>query len=139
MTLQRLRYLPSFSVGIDEIDEDHQRLIDLSNRIADSIEAGDYPTCDVLFQAFMDECRGHFDREEVHLYATGFPEARSHAAQHQELLDRADAAQIYCREKILNAQAGDCYARLIDFLVADILRADIRFKSFLEEQRGIRG
>ena len=139
MSLNRLRYMPSFAVGIEEIDRDHQELIELSNKIADSIEAGDFPTCDQLFATFMAQCEAHFTREEVHLFASGYPEAAHHAEQHQELLDRADAARIYCREKILNAQAGECYAKLIDFLVADVLKADIRFKSFLEEKRGIRG
>ena len=132
MALQRLTFLPAFSMGIAEIDADHRRLIDLSNEIADAIDSGDFVSCHALFADFMEECQGHFRREEVHLAASGYPEAAEHALQHKELLRRAVETREYCGRQILNAQAGDCYAKLIDFLVADILKADVRFKSYID-------
>jgi len=132
MALKRLSFLSSFALGIAEIDDDHRRLIDLSNDIADAIDGGDFASCDSLFATFMAECRAHFVREELHLKASGYPEAAAHAFEHQELLRRAVETREYCRQQVLHAQAGDCYAKLVDFLVADILKADIRFKSYID-------
>lgn len=132
MELKRLTFLPSFALGIAEIDDDHRRLIELSNAIADAIERGDFVCCDSLFAEFMEQCRAHFGREERHLYASGYPEAAVHAVEHQELMRRATETREYCRNQVLHAEAGGCYAKLIEFLIADILKADIRFKSFIE-------
>jgi len=138
MALKRLTFLASFAVGIAEIDNDHRRLIDLSNLIADAIEGGDFVSCDSHFADFMAQCHAHFEREERHLFASRYPEAAAHAVEHQELLRRATETREYCRQQVLHSEAGGCYAKLIEFLVADILKADIRFKSFIEAS-GYRG
>ncbi|WP_173979784.1 bacteriohemerythrin [Magnetospirillum sp. UT-4] len=130
--LKRLAFLPSFALGIDDIDSDHRMLIELSNRIADAIDRSDYADCEALFDTFIANCAAHFEREEVHLRASRYPQAELHARQHAELLERARGTRSYCSERLLYDQAGECYGKLIDFLVADILRADVYFKSHIE-------
>lgn len=135
MALKRLAFLPSFAMGLADVDEDHRALIAIGNDIAAAIEGRDFAACTALFGRFIATCRDHFVREERHLFASGFPGAAAHAAKHVELLTRAETTHAHCRNQALNRQAGDCYTKLIEFLIEDILRADMAFKSYVEHVR----
>lgn len=75
------------SVGIDSIDGQHRRMIELINRINDAL--GDGEPVESAWNA-MDELLGftaaHFAHEEEVMAQQGYPDMPRHAEEHRKLL-----------------------------------------------------
>jgi hemerythrin-like metal-binding protein len=129
-----LEWRDSFSVGIPAIDDDHRRMIANLNAIGVALSQGDFGTCETLFSQFIDVAADHFNREEKYLFASGYPGAADHADHHKSLLVIAGQVRDRCRRLIELSETTECFNGLLSFLVDDILRADIVFKSYLDEK-----
>lgn len=129
----RLEWRQGFSVGISRIDDQHRGMIDALNEIGLAMEDGDTEGCDRLFGKFLDLSRDHFESEEKVLFASGYPKAQEHADYHRQLLAMAEKAREQCRQLMAANQMDECFNSLLEFLIGDLLEADIQFKSFLEE------
>jgi hemerythrin-like metal-binding protein len=119
------------SVGVDEIDDDHRKLVSLFNMLNHSIAEGDAPD---YLQAVLEELISctvwHFSHEERLMLKYGYEDIAEHKAEHQELIKSARELQ----QKIL--QAGKLVANEdIDFLerwlTGHILTADMRLGAYL--------
>jgi hemerythrin len=75
------------SVGIDEIDAQHQVLVDLVNEMHEAIHArhGSEAVQDVLGK-LADYTKIHFAVEESLMRILGYPGYEEHKAQHEELI-----------------------------------------------------
>lgn len=71
-----------YSVGNDELDDQHRTLFDLGNRIiaAPLAEAPDY--CLHMFSYI----RKHFTAEEAHMASIGYPDIADHRVLHDRLI-----------------------------------------------------
>ena len=78
-------------------------------------------------------CRSHFAREEALMQRWGYPEAGQHAGYHNRLLERAEAVRKACAEAPSLESFEACCDELMTFLVDDVVRGDMKMKSFLEE------
>jgi len=121
------------SVGNDEIDEDHRKLVNLFNMLNHSVTEGE--TQDYL-AAVLEELINctvwHFSHEERLMLKYGYKGLEEHKAEHQELIKSAKELQ----QKIL--QAGKLVADeeleyLERWLTAHILTDDMRLGSYLAQ------
>lgn len=133
MKAARLEWRNGFSVGIPVIDDQHRGMIDVLNDVGEAMARNDHAGCDRLFSRFLELSKAHFASEERVLFASGFPQAEEHARRHHDLLDMAMDAQARCRKLLQNSQLTECFNALLEFMVGDLLDADILFKSYLEE------
>lgn len=97
----------AMSVNDPALDKDHKRLIQMINDLDQ--EAPDFLE---LFNAVLDYADGHFDREEAHLEAIGFPGLEGHRTQHDSFADRV--AELLRDYRDRPFQPGD--SALKDFL-----------------------
>ena len=78
----------SLSVDVDEIDEDHRKLVDLFNMLGHSVTEGD--TTDYI-EAVLEELISftvwHFRHEERLMLKYNYEDLKNHKAEHQELID----------------------------------------------------
>jgi hemerythrin-like metal-binding protein len=82
-----LNWEASFSVGIPEIDADHQRFIGLVNALnAAIITRRPIDEIKVCLRAVQADAVAHFAHEEVLFKRRGYPEAAEHAQRHAEIL-----------------------------------------------------
>jgi hemerythrin len=102
-----IRWTEAMSVDNPALDKDHQRLIRMINDL--NQEAPAFPE---LFNAVLEYVDGHFDREEAHLEAIGFPGLDAHRAQHDSFADQVAAMLRQYRDRPF--QPGD--TALKDFL-----------------------
>ncbi len=121
------------SVGNDEIDDDHRRLIELFNMLNHSVTAGDGQE---YLAAVLDElinCTAwHFSHEERLMLKYGYKGFAEHKAEHQDLVKTARELQ----QKILKAGklvATDDLEFLEHWLTEHILSADMKLGSYLAE------
>ena len=121
------------SVGNDEIDEDHHRLIDLFNILNHSVTQGDDPDyLAAVLEELINLTVWHFSHEERLMVKHGYQGLAEHKAEHQELINSVKALQ----SKILAAGklvVDDDLEFLERWLTEHILSTDMKLGSFLAE------
>ena len=86
-TIDLLRWGNYFSVGVNEIDREHRGLIQLLNRLDTDVRAGaDREVLSTTLRHVVAEAEAHFQNEEGLMAARGYPELKSHKAEHDLLL-----------------------------------------------------
>lgn len=92
--MKELVWNSMLSVQVDEIDEDHRRLVGLFNILGHCVEDGD--AADYI-EAVMEELVSctvwHFRHEERLMLKYGYEGFAEHKAEHQELIESARALQ----------------------------------------------
>ena len=86
-----IEWSKDLSVGVDEIDEDHLKLIAIVNRFHEAYVSGaDKSAMLATLTEIADYSGWHFDHEENVMRRFGFPHLERHAGQHSDLLNRMD-------------------------------------------------
>lgn len=121
------------TIGIEEIDEDHNKLINLFNILNHSITEGaatDY------VEAVLDELINctvwHFSHEERLMLKYGYDGYEEHRTEHQDLIDSAREL----KKKFIQMRKLDEKEDLVfleRWLTEHILVADTRLASYLIE------
>jgi len=126
------------SIGVDFIDNDHKKLLNIMVDTKSAIEAGDNNKCVKLLSSLLQEARDHFSREEKYLLEVNYPGLEEHKIYHQELLIKADTTKRICEGIETDHDLKECFDGMANFLIDDILRGDIMFKSYLEYEGHIK-
>jgi hemerythrin len=121
------------SVAVDEIDEDHRKLVNIFNILNHSVAEGD--NSDYL-AAVLEELINctvwHFSHEERLMLKYGYEGIEEHKAEHQELINSAKKLQL----EILQADkrvSDEDIEFLERWLTEHILTADMRLGSYLSQ------
>lgn len=121
------------SVGVDEIDEDHRKLIDIFNILNHSVIEGESPEYLVATLEELINCTvWHFSHEERLMLKYRYPELAEHKAEHRELIQSAKELQ----QKVLQSDklVADKHIEFLEhWLTEHILTTDGRLGSFLSE------
>lgn len=121
------------SVEIDEIDEDHRRLVDLFNTLNHSVADGDAPEYLAAVLEELINCTvWHFSHEERLMLKYGYEEYAEHRAEHQALIESVKALQ----EKVGQANnriAEEELEYLERWLTGHILTDDMKLGAYLSE------
>ena len=119
------------SVQVEEIDEDHRRLVDLFNMLSHSVTDRDPPD---YIEAVMEELISctvwHFRHEERLMLKYGYESFSEHKTEHQDLIGSAKALQQKLLQERKTASAEDILF-LEHWLTEHILTADMKLGSFL--------
>ncbi len=127
----------SFSIDIDEIDQQHQRLFGMINELADALHRE--PDKNVLRRianeliSYIDI---HFTHEETYFNEFGYTEARQHKKEHAYFVQRVLEFMDGFEQGDL-AISTDMVQFLSDWLVTHIKGSDKKYAPFLLA-RGVR-
>ncbi len=126
--MKTLHWDPSLSVQVQEIDEDHQKLVNLFNLLIEAVEQNDAPAyIEALLQELISCTVWHFRHEERLMLKYGYPDIAAHTREHQELAKSV--------EQLLNQSLnGEKIAFLEQWLTGHILGADMAMGVYLGEQ-----
>ncbi len=119
-------------IGIEFIDNDHKKLLGIMQDIKATIEKDDFDECVTLLTLLLKESAAHFEREEHFLREAKFPGLEAHIEYHQELLSKANTIKKICSGFESDHDLKECFDGMANFLIDDILRGDINFKSYLD-------
>lgn len=121
------------SVEVDEIDEDHRKLVDLFNILNHSLMDGESPE---YLAAVLDELINctvwHFSHEERLMLKYGYEELDEHRSMHQELIKSAKALQQEVAQEN-KAIADEDVEYMERWLTEHILTDDMRLGGFLAQ------
>lgn len=77
-----IEWTPSLSVGVAEIDAQHQEMFRRAERLIVALRTGDRSEVQPLLEFLADYVIEHFEAEEREMRAAGFPEYAAHKAAH---------------------------------------------------------
>ncbi len=88
MSNEKVHWEDSYSIGIEEIDNQHKKLFDLVNKLYDLEENANIKEemRDILY-AFSDYTKVHFRDEEKYMASIGYPELEEHKEIHQHIIE----------------------------------------------------
>ncbi|WP_206485638.1 bacteriohemerythrin [Thalassotalea sp. G2M2-11] len=123
-----------YSVGIEHIDQDHQKLISLLNRFT---TAYDYAMSEEFEKDALNDLvnytKYHFEREEKLMEKYDYPDFAEHKKQHIEMIKQVDHfANLY------QQQGHDALNEISDFLtnwlINHINGTDKRYSKYLNDK-----
>ncbi|MEO3430234.1 hemerythrin domain-containing protein [Pelagibius sp. CAU 1746] len=130
--MKRFDWLESFELRVPEIDGDHRAMLELMKATRAAAAAGNRTKVEHFLDRLFALTQNHFMREETLLLRWGYPDAKTHAMYHQRLLDRAKAVRRACGKIESQEAFEECCEEMMTFLVDDVVRGDLKMKSFLQ-------
>ena len=121
------------SVGVDEIDEDHRKLVEIFNILNHAVQEGESPEYLAAVLEELINCTvWHFSHEERLMLKHGYEDLKEHREEHQQLIQSVKELQ----EKILGSGKGvaeEDIEFLEGWLTEHILTADSRLGAYLSQ------
>lgn len=123
-----------FSVGIESIDEQHKKLLNMLNALQFAVEQGKEES--ILHEIFVGLAlytQKHFDYEEQLLASHGYDEFESHKREHEIL-----KVQVKTLQHRFESKEGVITGALIDFLkewwTEHIQGSDQKYSAYMQER-----
>lgn len=131
-----LQWSPDLSVGIDFMDADHRKLMELVTELHDLVEGGEAQTAAVeKLDELVDFTQQHFRLEERLMEQNDYDGFEQHRQGHELLLqDVADLRQHLAAEE--QSAGPEILLFLKDWLIRHILESDKELGGFLEQRLG---
>ena len=125
---------PHLSVGVDELDSDHQELIELLNRLdADVGRAAGHDAIAQDLDELISRTERHFRREEEMMAREDYPDAEHHAQVHRALVEEVGA---FRKEFAAGMEIGPEITEFIKrWLISHIIESDKHLGGYLEGRR----
>lgn len=128
-----LSWSDSFSVGVNEIDAQHKKLIDLLNKLSDAMRAG--KGNDVLggiLNELISYTQTHFKTEERYFKQYNYPDTQAHVAEHNAFVKKvSEFKEGFDAGKL--AVSIDVMKFLGDWLVKHIKGSDQKYAPYLSK------
>jgi len=130
----KLEWLDRYSIGIEQIDDDHKNILQIMRNVEKAIKSRDFELCTSLLDDLVALATTHFQNEEQFLAESSYPYIEEHIRYHQELLLKISEAKNSC-DKINNpVDTEDIFNRMAEFLIEDMIAGDLHFKSYFESR-----
>lgn len=135
--MNKIVWKPEYSVGVERLDRQHQKIISVINKLIAKprVFITSRTIADVLAElnSYTSE---HFLLEEQLLEENGYPSLLEHSKKHTEYGDRIADFCLKTVEKNKNV-SEELLSYLGEWWIGHILQEDMIYKSFFEE-KGIR-
>ncbi len=128
---QFVEWKDDYSVGIDSIDQQHKKLINLINQLQTAV---DYSTGEQFEQEALDELvdytKTHFTYEEGLMRDNDYPDFEPHKAQHEKMFKKVGEV-LAEYEKDHDTAMSNAAEYLKDWLINHINGTDKEYSSYL--------
>jgi len=131
--MKQLKWKDAYSMGEEDIDNQHKGLFNLSNEIYDLVEAGvdDNEHFRELFMALNDYGIEHFIYEEMYMEKEGYPSLQEHIQQHLNFSNQLKELCVGIDKETHIKDIGDF---VTTWLVKHVLEEDMNYKKYIESK-----
>lgn len=129
-----LKWLSSFTMGVPQIDAEHQGLMTAIQEVAAALDDGDTGLARAKLDAMLEQSKAHFRSEEALLRQHQYPHLDDHIQFHKDLLDHASKMRAACLTAMETGDTQECLEHLVQFLIDDIIVGDKKFEDFLKKR-----
>jgi hemerythrin len=123
----KLRWVESMSVGVQQFDNDHKRMLTLMAEIAAAWRQGQREPAHERIIDLQALTEDHIVRERAFLVRIRFPRLEAAITAQEELLSHIAALRAAAPE-----DASAMISSMEEAFVAYLLRGDVNYKSFVE-------
>jgi hemerythrin-like metal-binding protein len=133
--MDRIQWSEKFSVGVKALDEQHQQIIGMLNRLVSTPEAEDAnsETVSEILTTMTRYSLEHFKTEEGLMKAHGYPDLVEHRQEHiayrRKAIDFSTASSLG-----VESVPQILVTYLMDWWTHHILEEDMKYKSFFAEK-----
>ena len=125
----------TFVMECEQLDKDHQKLVDMVNEITDRIDSGNTENCKSQVLEFVEFAKAHFSREEQLLTRAGYPDVGKHRTHHRLLDKKMQHILEFAEKAPVNDLAGQSLKKeLVYFIMDDVITSDMDFKAFIAQK-----
>ncbi len=130
-----LEWSPQFSVGVDQMDDQHKVLISMINNLNDALASGKAKeTVGVVLNDLLVYTETHFAQEEAFMKKGGYAELEGHIKIHRAFTGKIKELQIqYAQGTAMVSR--DVMVFLKDWLINHIAKMDKRYGAVLGKKR----
>ena len=130
---QKVPWDDNYKVGIRAVDEQHQKLFDIVNRLYD-LEDGEEikEKLRIILYEFNDYMKEHFQDEEDYMLSIGYPYLEEHRKLHEEIVE--SLGQIIHTPAKLAIVKSKMRVVAKRVLIEHILNEDMKIKLYLLEK-----
>ena len=133
VALVHIDWLPEWECGDPQIDEQHKKLVGLSNNLVamSLLPAVEQKKVLLWLDRLFKHLGQHFACEEAILSDIGFPDAAEHATEHKQLLDKTlQIQESYLRDEI---KASAFFSFIVDdVIMGHMIQEDSCFFPFIK-------
>lgn len=87
--LSRITWAPSYSVHVEILDAQHQKLFDIVNHLIDVFESGSGDFLSVI-NDLIDYLSVHFHQEHIIMMRAKYPDFVNHSQEHQKFTEKVE-------------------------------------------------
>lgn len=125
-----IKWSEEFLTGIESIDIQHRRLVDLINKFEEAGRRGrDSRTMSEILNQLLGYTQEHFAHEEKLMAENGYPGIEGHRARHRQLLQKIEKFQ-YDYENEGHGVTAEGRKYLRHWVRAHILEDDLAYAPF---------
>jgi hemerythrin len=124
------------SVGNNVIDTDHRYLIDIINRVEQSLGAGDRRDLSVALDSLSKYTQEHFAREEKIAHVAGYEQVPDLSHSHEALIKQLDEIKTEIRNKgqEWTPEVAEKFTKLLrSWLIDHVIKEDLLMKPVLKK------
>ena len=129
--MKKLEWNKSLSLGVKQLDEEHQQLVALANNLVSAFRAGvAEDDLEAVFTELREYTVFHFRDEERYMQEIGFPGRGAHAARHKILKEQVKHYQrdLYKKSEVLPSEVLEF---LRSWLIDHIIYEDMKISRFV--------
>ena len=128
-----------YATGVEMIDGDHQTLFMMVNTLHDAlVRDGATDQLPHLFERLSDYVNGHFGREEALMRQCGYPLLDEHSEKHHQLERTLRKMVVEFSTDPTAFPADDLMDFLKNWLTSHVLKSDMHYVPFVNEQKALR-
>lgn len=134
--MTKLRWDPCLDTGIEEIDWEHRRLLNIANRLLDAMARGKGEVAvRPVSRDLLRHAEEHFAHEEAYMRDMGYPGIEAHIKEHVALRKSAEEF-VAALESDDPPGAVQLNALMSHWLLDHILKLDKQYAAFSRERAG---
>ena len=131
--MRHIQWDPIFSVGIDELDNQHKKIIDLINALYAAAQAQDRRTMKDVVIARLKHCYSeNIATEERYMFIYHYPDINHHRGEHADFIKNVLEFQETCGDTPVSALATLDFRK--EWLINHVINVDRKLGLFLKER-----
>ncbi|MBI4808251.1 MAG: hemerythrin family protein [Nitrosomonadales bacterium] len=129
----RLEWSDALSVGIPEIDVEHQRFIGLVNELNEAIIGRlDLAVIKNRMQSILEDAAAHFAHEEELFREWGYPEASEHAMKHAQITLALHGIMTRFERGGMEYEWIEAGLKVKEALIEHLLAEDMKYRDYAQ-------
>lgn len=123
-----IEWKKEYAVGVDSIDEQHQRLFEIGNRIYDLLENyildDKYDKIVVIINELKEYTKYHFHSEEQYMLQNKYPRYFSQKVEHDDFINKIEEVELQDIDENQEKYIRDLLHFVFNWILEHILQKD---------------